>query len=269
MRHTTNGVGGGAGMGCAALILALMLGAMVITAITRADLFKTQPSAAVVSVAYSNQSRVLTAATEKRLAAELAHDQKAMAIDLEFKQTLKDVGIIGIAALIICAVTWAGSKSLHEFGLINTMRPNSRGQFAIRMDKRRGLAYNPNLQTTAAFLFDDPAANVFDPELQLETFRIAGQSNIAASMSHQKVMPMTAMQERRMIGQALQSSPDRGQPVPPPIVIGGTDDAGEIEGFITDAGKTQPINQNTNPNTRGNTHELTESEYNNLNRSGV
>lgn len=228
--HNQNqGGAGGCAFGAVALVLALVLGAALVAGIMRADPFKTQPSQAAVSVAYAEQSRIAAEAIRASAAASLAHDRKMMEITESFAQTAKDLLIVAMGLAIIVRLAMSGNILLREFSSArlhgHTIKPNRRGQFPIYVDRKHGLMFNPNLQTTPALDMTDPDA--LPPELQIEAHAWVNRSNIAASLADTKTWPATATQERGMMRQA--AWPVLPEPGKPAIIIGGETQPAQVD----------------------------------------
>lgn len=169
--------------------IVFVCGVLAVIAATRAEVFKPQPSQAVVSAAFATRARIENDAAREALAADLAHAQKLNAVSEQFMQTARDLLIVasGIGALTVLAIV--GTHTHHKF---STTRAHVR-------------ILNPSQ---------------LPPELQLEAIAWLQRANIARSLSQTKTFAITANHERGLLrSAAMPNVPQPGQ-LPPPIVIG-------------------------------------------------
>lgn len=223
MRNTNNNSSSGVGGILVLIPIVFVCGLLTIIAATRAEVFKPQPSQAVVSAAYATRARIENDATRDELAANLTHIKSVQRIERDFLQTGKDLLIVagGVGVLALLALT--GTTSMRLFGQArlraNVINPNRRGQFGVYVDRKRGLMVNPNMQTQPALDMSDPRS--LSDELQLEAYAWYQRANIASSMSDTKILPLTATQERGLLRAA--AWPALPTPGKPPVVIGATE----------------------------------------------
>lgn len=214
------------GSGCAgmltAIVLAFTVGALGIVALTRGEVFKPQPSQAVISAAYATRARIENDAMRDKLAADLAHAKNTQRISESFLQTGKDLLIVagGIGVIFLLVTLGNMGRVMIGRGSLNMrlVNPNKRGQFPVLMDTATGRMLNANMQTTP--LFDAANIQALPPELQIEAYAWQQRANIAHSLSQTKTFATTANQERGLLrNAAMPAAPAPGQ-LPPPIVIG-------------------------------------------------
>ena len=237
------------GSGCApmlvAIVLAFTVGALGIVALTRGEVFKPQPSQAVISAAYATRARIENEAMRDQLAANLTHAKNTQRISESFMQTAKDLLIVAGGIGVIFALVVAGNTGRVMIGRgslnMRLVNPNKRGQFPVLMDTATGRMLNANMQTTP--LFDAANIQPLPPELQIEAYAWQQRANIAHSLSQTKTFATTANQERGLLrNAALPASPAPGQ-LPPPIVIGApveASDSGDGIHMHDDPADTKP-----------------------------
>lgn len=219
MRNANN-TSGGVGGFIILIPIVFVCGVLAMIAASRAELFKPQPSQAVVSVAYATRAKIENDAMRDRLAADLTHAQNMQRIERDFAQTAKDLLIVAGGVGVLFALAAAGTQSRRMWGQsrlnARVINPNRRGVFGVYVDHNTGRIFNPNMQTTPALDMANPQS--LSEELQIEALAWYSRARIAESMSQTKTFPMTANQERGLLRQTAWPALPTGKP---PIVIGG------------------------------------------------
>ena len=233
----------------ALIILAILVGAMTVVALTRADVFKTQPSQKVVSDAYAARARVETEAAQQRLAAELDHANAMNKAEETFGTIWRGLITLGGVALVVGVGAGVGLVGYRGWTYIRdhrgVVRPDRSGQYPI-IKRPDGSYYMPGMQTTA--LLDPASPQPLSPEQQLATYGMATQARIASAQSQQKVFAMSADAERKWIRAAAGLAEPTRKPhdatADVRILGGPAENSHEDEpmGHIVDDGKVQPLN---------------------------
>lgn len=251
MRNNNHASGGASGAGGLMILIPIVFvcGVLAVIAATRAEVFKPQPTQAVVSVAYATRARIENDAERDRLAADLAHTKEVQKITQETLQTAKDLLIVagGIGCIYLLAMVGTRARVMAgRMGLnMRLVNPNRQGLFPISMDGQ-GRVTNPNMLT--APWFDPEHIDQLPPELQLEAFAWMRREGIANALGRTKTFTVTANQERGLIrATAIPAAPKPGQSAPRLPAYDATAIVSDVEyepqGFITDNGQTQPVSQ--------------------------
>jgi hypothetical protein len=171
--------------------IVFVCGVLAVIAATRAEMFKPQPSQAVVSAAYATRAKIENDAARESLAADLAHTKNIQRTSEQLIQTARDLLIVagGVGTLAFLAIV--GTHAHHKFST-----------------------------TRAHVRILNPAQ--LPPELQLEAIAWLQRADIARSLSQTKTFAITANHERGLLRSTAMPAAPATNRLPPPIVIGDT-----------------------------------------------